>query len=374
LAGLYLHIPFCKQACHYCNFHFSTSLKQKDGMVQAILEELSLQKEYLQGATLDTIYFGGGTPSLLTQQELLTIFEKIHQLHPIASDAEITLEANPDDLSMEKLAELKDTPINRLSIGIQSFFEKDLKFMNRAHNAAEAKNCIKNAQEVGFNNLTIDLIYGTPTTSNEAWQQNIQTALDFDIPHISCYCMTVEPNTALDHFVKKGKAEPVDEEKAAHQFEILMATLKSAGYEHYEISNFAKPDWHARHNSNYWLGADYLGIGPSAHSFNGKSRQWNVANNAQYIKALSAKATAFEVETLSKEQQYNEYILTALRTKWGCDLAKIENWGPSFKHHFEKISKSYLSNQLIQQKNNIFTLTDKGKLLADRIAMELFME
>ena len=374
MAGLYLHIPFCKQACHYCNFHFSTSLKQKDGMVKAILQELELQKDYLQGATLDSIYFGGGTPSLLTQQDLLNIFEKINQLHPIAANAEITLEANPDDLSIQKLTELKNTPINRLSIGIQSFFEIDLTFMNRAHNAEEAKNCIQNAQDIGFTNLTIDLIYGTPTTSNEAWQQNIQTALDFDIPHISCYCMTVEPNTALDHFVKKGKAEPVDEEKAAHQFEVLMTTLKSAGYEHYEISNFAKPDWHARHNSNYWLGANYLGIGPSAHSFNGKSRQWNVANNAKYIKFLSAQESAFEVEILSKKQQYNEYILTALRTKWGCDLAKIENWGVPFKHHFEKISKSYLTNQLIQQKNNIFTLTDKGKLLADRIAMELFMD
>ncbi len=374
MAGLYLHIPFCKQACHYCNFHFSTSLKQKDEMVQAILQELTLQKDYLKGATLDTIYFGGGTPSLLTQQDLLNIFEKINQVHPVASNAEITLEANPDDLSTEKLTELKNTPINRLSIGIQSFFEKDLTFMNRAHNATEAKNCIQNAQSIGFNNLTIDLIYGTPTTSNEMWQQNIQTALDFNIPHISCYCMTVEPNTALDHFVKKGKADPVDEEKAAQQFEMLMTDLKSAGYEHYEISNFAKSGWHARHNSNYWLGTDYLGIGPSAHSFNGKSRQWNVANNAQYIKALTAQETAFEVETLSKEQQYNEYILTALRTKWGCDLAKIENWGQAFKHHFEKISKSYLTNQLIQQKNNIFTLTDKGKLLADRIALELFMD
>ncbi len=374
MAGLYLHIPFCKQACHYCNFHFSTSLKQKDGMVEAILQELELQKDYLQGATLDSIYFGGGTPSLLTQQDLLSIFEKINQLHLIAANAEITLEANPDDLSIQKLNELKNTPINRLSIGIQSFFEKDLTFMNRAHNATEAKNCIQNAQDIGFTNLTIDLIYGTPTTSNEAWQQNIQTALDFDIPHISCYCMTVEPNTALDHFVKKGKAEPVDEEKAAHQFEVLMTTLKSAGYEHYEISNFAKPDWHARHNSNYWLGANYLGIGPSAHSFNGKSRQWNIANNAKYIKVLSTQEIAFEVETLSKEQQYNEYILTALRTKWGCDLAKIATWGASFKHHFEKISKSYIRNQLIQQKNNIFTLTDKGKLLADRIAMELFVD
>lgn len=373
MAGLYLHIPFCKQACHYCNFHFSTSLKQKDAMVEAILKELELQKDYLQGQTLSSIYFGGGTPSLLSKIDLNRIFNKINAIHQISPEAEITLEANPDDLTIEKLTELKTTPINRLSIGIQSFFEKDLQFMNRAHNADEAKKCIENAKNIGFNNLTIDLIYGSPTTSNEEWKQNIAAALSFDIPHISCYCLTVEPNTALDHFVKKGKAKPVDEEQAAQQFEILMTTLKSAGYEHYEISNFAKPNWHARHNSNYWLGAHYLGIGPSAHSFNGVSRQWSVANNAKYIKHLANGQTAFEVELLTKEQQYNEYILTALRTKWGCDFAKIESWGADLVQHFQKTSAPYLAKHLIQQKNNIFTLTDQGKLLADRIAMDLFI-
>ncbi len=373
MAGLYLHIPFCKQACHYCNFHFSTSLKQKDAMVQAILQELTDRKAYIEGETLNTIYFGGGTPSLLTQTDLALIFEKINHLYSIHEKAEITLEANPDDLSEQKLRELKETPINRLSIGVQSFFETDLQFMNRAHNATEAKTCIQNAQAIGFNNLTIDLIYGSPTTTNVRWEQNIQTVLDFDIPHISCYCLTVEPDTALDHFVKKGKAAPVNEEKAAQQFEILMATLKNAGYEHYEISNFAKPNWHARHNSNYWLGATYLGIGPAAHSFNGTSRQWNIAHNAKYIQAINSHQPAFEKETLSTAQQYNEYILTALRTKWGCDIHKIANWGANFKTHFQKISKDYLVEALMQQKNNIFTLTDKGKLLADKIVMELFM-
>ncbi|MFK7984226.1 MAG: radical SAM family heme chaperone HemW [Saprospiraceae bacterium] len=374
MAGLYLHIPFCKQACHYCNFHFSTSLKQKDVMVQAILQELALRSTYIGKEHLETIYFGGGTPSLLSQADLGLIFEKINQLYTIHEKAEITLEANPDDLSKQKLGELKDTPINRLSIGVQSFFEEDLQFMNRAHNAKEAKTCIQNAQALGFNNLTIDLIYGSPTTTNERWKQNIQTVLDFDIPHISCYSLTVEPNTALAHFVKKGKAEPVDEEKAAQQFEILMATLKAAGYEHYEISNFAKPDWHARHNSNYWLGATYLGVGPAAHSFNGTSRQWNIAHNTKYIQAITNNQSTFEKEILSQEQQYNEYILTALRTKWGCNLEKINSWGSNFKTHFEKISKEYIIQGLIQQKNNIFTLTNKGKLLADKIAMELFIE
>jgi len=343
-------------------------------MVAAILQELALRKAYVKGETLDTIYFGGGTPSLLSQADLVLIFEKINQLYSIDEKAEITLEANPDDLSKAKLIELKNTPINRLSIGVQSFFEADLQFMNRAHNATEAITCIQNAQTLGFNNLTIDLIYGSPTTTNTNWEQNIQTVLDFDIPHISCYCLTVEPNTALAHFVKKGKTEAVDDEKAAQQFEILMASLKTAGYEHYEISNFAKPDWHARHNSNYWLGATYLGIGPAAHSFNGTSRQWNVAHNTKYIQAITANQPAFEKEVLSKEQQYNEYILTALRTKWGCDINRIANWGKEFKAHFQKISQEYLSKKLIQQKNNIFTLTDNGKLLADKIAMELFVE
>ena len=356
MAGLYLHIPFCKQACHYCNFHFSTSLKQKGEMVTAILKELEVQKGYLENEPLDTIYIGGGTPSLLSSDELKTIFDKINQLYTVVENAEITLEANPDDLSIDKLKSLINTPINRLSIGIQSFFEEDLQFMNRAHNATEAINCIQNAQNIGFLNLTIDLIYGAPTTTNKQWEHNIQTAIDFDIPHISGYCLTVEPNTALDRFVKNGKAKPVAEEQAARQFEILMTRLKSVGYEHYEISNFAKPDWHARHNSNYWLGAKYLGIGPAAHSFNGYSRQWNLAHNTKYIKALQSGKTTFEKEVLSSEQQYNEYILTALRTKWGCDLNKIENWGINFKVHFQKTSTNYLTQQFIQQKNNIFTL------------------
>lgn len=343
-------------------------------MVEAILAELALQKDYLQGATLDTIYFGGGTPSLLSQKEIDRIFEKIAQIHSISANAEITLEANPDDLSIEKLQAFTQTPINRLSIGVQSFFEEDLQFMNRAHSANEAEHCIQLAQDAGFDNLTIDLIYGSPTTSDRHWVENIQKAINFDIPHISCYCLTVEPNTALAHMVKKGKAQPVEEEQAAKQFEVLMTQLKAAGYEHYEISNFAKPNCHARHNSNYWLGASYLGIGPAAHSFNGTSRQWNIAHNTQYIKALTDNQLVFEKEILSNAQQFNEYILTALRTKWGCDLAKIESWGSHFVNHFQKESTNYLAEHFIQQKNNIFTLTDKGKLIADKIAMDLFVE
>ena len=343
-------------------------------MVAAIIKEIALQKEYLQGEQLQSVYFGGGTPSLLTIRDVEKIFDTIHQYHSVAADAEITLEANPDDLTIQKLKDLSKTAINRLSIGTQSFFEKDLKWMNRAHTAQEAKTCIQAAQDNGFENITIDLIYGTPTTTNEMWEENIQTAIQLNIPHLSCYCLTVEPDTALDHFVKKGTKEAVDEEKAAQQFEILMDLSARAGYEHYEISNFAKPDRHARHNSNYWLGASYLGIGPSAHSFNGNSRQWNIAHNTKYIKALQENQLTFEKELLTTDQQYNEYILTALRTKWGCQLQKIKAWGVQYEQYFLKTVEPYLKEQLIQESRQTYTLSSKGKLLADRIAMNLFIE
>jgi len=343
-------------------------------MVAAIIKEIALQKEYLQGEQLQSVYFGGGTPSLLTIRDVEKIFDTIHQYHSVAADAEITLEANPDDLTIQKLKNLSKTAINRLSIGTQSFFEKDLKWMNRAHTAQEAKTCIQVAQDNGFENITIDLIYGTPTTTNEMWEENIQTAIQLNIPHLSCYCLTVEPDTALDHFVKKGTKEAVDEEKAAQQFEILMDLSATAGYEHYEISNFAKPDRHARHNSNYWLGASYLGIGPSAHSFNGNSRQWNIAHNTKYIKALQENQLTFEKELLTTDQQYNEYILTALRTKWGCQLQKIKAWGVQYEQYFLKTVEPYLKERLIQESRQTYTLSSKGKLLADRIAMNLFIE
>ena len=372
LSGIYIHIPFCKQACHYCNFHFSTSLKYKDEMVQAILKELDLQKDYLSDKSIETIYFGGGTPSLLDEKDLLLFFEKIYQLFSVTSNAEITLEANPDDLSLEKLKVLKNTPINRLSIGVQSFNEADLQFMNRAHNANEATSCIQNAQSIGFDNLTVDLIYGSPTTSNSQWEKNVQQLFDFDIPHLSCYCLTVEPNTALDNFVKKGKAPAVDEEKSAHQFEMLMQMMEANSYDHYEISNFAKPDMHARHNSNYWFGIPYLGVGPSAHSFNGKSRQWNIANNAFYIKDLKENKLNCEVETLSPDQQYNEYVMTSLRTMWGCDLEKIKSWGETTTQYFLNKSEVFIKNKTLQKEGQFFKLTRQGKLLADNISMELF--
>ncbi|MDG1434443.1 MAG: radical SAM family heme chaperone HemW [Saprospiraceae bacterium] len=381
MSGIYIHIPFCKQACHYCNFHFSTSMKYKSEIINAILKEIELQKNYLANKNIKTIYFGGGTPSLLNERELNLFFEKINQLFHIEKDAEITLEANPDDLTLEKLRQLKSTPINRLSIGVQSFAEIDLKSMNRAHNVKEAESCIQNAQSLGFNNLTVDLIYGSPSTSNEQWRRNVQKLFDFEIPHLSCYCLTIEPGTALDHFVKRGKAQPVDDEKSAHQFEVLMQMMESNNYHHYEISNFAKPGNYARHNSNYWSGVSYLGVGPSAHSFNGKSRQWNIANNALYLKAIdfdknniNEKGSRFEVEILSLKQQYNEYIMTALRTMWGCNLGKIRTWGDDFEKYFLKSSEVFLKNGTLKQDRGSFVLTKKGKLLADNIAMELFFE
>lgn len=340
-------------------------------MVNAILRELELQKSYLQNEPIETIYFGGGTPSLLNQKELDLIFRKINEIHSVSKSTEITLEANPDDLTVEKLKELADSPVNRLSIGIQSFSEEDLKFMNRAHNAREAFDCIENAKKVGFENITIDLIYGTPTMSDEVWEANMNRTFDFEIPHISCYCLTVEPNTALEHFVKNKKAPPVDEERAARQFERLIERTKSENFDHYEISNFAKKGWYSKHNSAYWLGAKYLGIGPSAHSFDGESRQWNVANNSKYIRALSDENLLFEKEELSPETRYNEYVMTSLRTIWGVDLEKIP---VEFQNHFMENIQPFLKNKTARREGNIFVLTEKGKFLADGIAAEVFID
>ena len=343
-------------------------------MVKALVHEIALQYQYLADHPLDTIYFGGGTPSLLDERDLDLLFESINKHFKVQATAEITLEANPDDLSAKKLQQLKNSPINRLSIGIQSFFEEDLQWMNRAHTATEAKHCIQEAQSVGFSNLTIDLIYGTPTTSNKMWLDNIQTTIDLQIPHISCSALTVEPKTALAHFVKKGQKKNTDEQQAAEQFELLISTLEAAGYEHYEISNFAKPNCHARHNSNYWLGKPYLGIGPSAHSYNRNSRQWNIANNQKYLQSIQQGILPFEKEKLSNTTQYNEYVLTTLRTKWGSQLSTIQQWGEKYSQHFSTSIQPFCKDGLVIQNEDTFRLTQKGKLLADRISMELFFE
>lgn len=371
MPGIYLHIPFCKQACHYCNFHFSTSRKGMGDMVEAILLELGMQRDYLCGEAIRTVYFGGGTPSLLDRASLDRILDAIWKHFPVVDGPlEITLEANPDDLSIQKINELKQTPINRLSIGIQSFSEGDLRFMNRAHSAAEAVSCIQLAQDAGFENLTIDLIYGSPTTSDAQWAENLQRAFDFDIPHLSCYCLTVEDRTALAHLVRTGKAQPVDEEHAARQFDFLTKSTLAAGYDHYEISNFAKPGWYSRHNSSYWEGEKYLGVGPSAHSYDGLSRQWNIANNAKYLRSVQSGTVPFEREVLTPAQRYNEYVMTTLRTMWGCNLLKVKALG--FEAHFSDHVADYLAQGLLERDGHTVRLTPNGKFLADGIAAGLF--
>jgi len=344
-------------------------------MVDAILTELERRRDYLADTSLGSVYFGGGTPSLLEIRDLERIFEKIHRLFQVEAGAEITLEANPDDLSAEKLRDLRNhTPVNRLSIGIQSFSDADLKWMNRAHEAREARLCLDQALSAGFQDLTIDLIYGAPTTTDAQWHENLSVAFEYGIPHLSCYCLTVEEGTALGTFVRRGQQPPVEEEKAARQFEYLMQATAEHGYDHYEISNFARPGHYARHNGNYWRGEHYLGIGPSAHSFDGVSRQWNISNNALYIKALNGGDLSFEREILTSEQQFNEYIMTALRTIWGVEMPKLHRLAPAFATYFEKAVQPYVAAGTVEQAGEVYRLTRAGKLLADRIAMEMFLD
>jgi oxygen-independent coproporphyrinogen-3 oxidase len=384
MAGIYIHIPFCKQACHYCDFHFSTSLKNKNAFLKALKKEINLNKDFFlsaEGDTRDrinTIYFGGGTPSILSIPELMEILDLLYKQFEIDKDAEITLEANPDDLTKEKIKALKTTPVNRLSIGIQSFYDDDLKLMNRAHNALEAMKIVGLAQDHDFHNISIDLIYGIPTLTHPKWEKNLRTAFDMDVKHISAYCLTVEPGTALAKFVATGKIKNVDEQHSSEQFEMLLQETKANNFQQYEISNFCKDEFYSRHNSNYWLKEKYLGLGPSAHSYNGIVRQWNVSNNVKYIQALEKmtdlkQASLFEQEMLTTPQRYNEYILTSLRTMWGSDLLYLKKqFGNDFLEHCLKEAAPYfLSKQLTQQDSKLF-LTDAGKLFADKIASDLF--
>ncbi|QNL50794.1 radical SAM family heme chaperone HemW [Olivibacter sp. SDN3] len=375
MAGVYFHIPFCKQACHYCDFHFSTALKYKSDLLKAMLREISLQSTYLGRQKIETLYFGGGTPSLLSENEINLLIDTVAKYYTIDVHAEITVEANPDDLSTKKLASLRNTPVNRLSIGIQSFFDEDLKWMNRAHNAFEAKRAIKKTQDAGFDNITADLIYGYPLLDDTKWLANIHCLVEQGIPHISAYSMTVEPRTALDHFVKVGKQRPMDEDQSAQQFMQLIKTLEFAGYEHYEISNFSFPNQYSQHNTNYWQSIPYLGIGPSAHSFNGSTRQWNINNNARYMASLSTNEVPAEIEVLTTVNRINEYLMTSLRTIWGVDLLFLEStFG---KEYVEKIIYTAQPferrGQLIKRENHL-TLTVTGKLIADLIASELFID
>lgn len=372
MSGIYIHIPFCKQACHYCDFHFSTSLKKKTELVEALCHELVLRKNEIKG-TIETIYFGGGTPSLLTRNELEQIFKTIYEHYTVAKAIEITLEANPDDLTEEKIKQLADSPINRLSIGIQSFFEEDLKLMNRAHNAKESEDCLTLATRY-FGNISLDLIYGIPEMSNERWLQNIEKALSFGIPHISSYALTVEPKTALDTFIKKGIVPPIDEELAEQHFYTLIDTLTRKGFVHYELSNFGKEGYFSKNNTAYWQGKPYLGIGPSAHSFDGKTRSWNVRNNTLYIKSIKKNQLPSETETLTTTDHYNEYIMTGLRTMWGVSINRVEKeFGAKYKEYLLQQAKKHLEDHLLYLDGDTLLITKKGKFLSDGVSSDLFL-
>ena len=378
MSGIYIHIPFCKQACHYCDFHFSTSLKKKDELVLALVKELELRKDEFKNQIIETIYFGGGTPSLLTNDQLSLLIDSVYKNYKVSKNPEITLEANPDDLvsvraqSRTIFEDYLNLGINRLSIGIQSFFEADLKLMNRAHNADEAKNCLKEAIKY-FDNISLDLIYGIPGLSNKRWIENIDMALSYNIPHISSYALTVEPKTALESFIKKGIIQNVDDDLAQQQFHILIEKLEAQGFVHYELSNFGKPNYFSRNNSAYWQGKHYLGIGPSAHSFNGNERGWNVRNNAKYIKALQENRVPMEIETLSKTDKYNEYVMTGLRTIWGVSIEKVErDFGLNYKNYLLEQATIHLKNDLLYLDDNKLLVTKKGKFLSDGIASDLF--
>jgi oxygen-independent coproporphyrinogen III oxidase len=371
LAGIYLHIPFCRQACTYCNFHFSTSLRLKKELITAMVKEIEAEKKFLNEATLNTIYFGGGTPSLLETAEIETLITEIKSRFPVDEDAEITLEANPDDISKEKLKSWKQAGITRLSIGVQSFFEQELKWMNRAHTAEQSKNNLKMAREE-FDNITMDLIYGSPLLTDEMWKYNVDLAISYDIPHLSCYALTVEEKTPLSKSIRAGGAD-IENEKQARQFLMLMQWLRDAGYEHYEVSNFAKPGYRSRHNSSYWKAETYLGIGPSAHSYDGSLRRWNVANNSSYIAGIKNGDPARETEVLTDQQKMNEYIMISLRTREGLNLEFLEQtWGVGKRAAIERQLKRFTDHALVNAEDSFARLTDQGMLRADGIAAALF--
>ncbi len=373
MSGIYIHIPFCKQACHYCDFHFSTNLKKKEEMVLALAKEIQLRKNEFQDEIVETIYFGGGTPSILSIEDLRFLIDEIYRNYKVVENPEITVEANPDDLTENRIIELSKNKVNRLSIGIQSFFEDDLQLMNRAHNAEEAKKCLESATQY-FDNISIDLIYGIPEMSNEKWLQNIETALSFGVPHISSYALTVEPKTALHSFIQKGIIPQPDDEVAQEHFHILVDKLSENGFIHYELSNFGKENYFSKNNSSYWLGKKYIGIGPSAHSYDGKNRGWNVSNNSLYIKSIQENKLPIEIETLTKTDRYNEYIMTGLRTIWGVSLERIEQeFGKTYLDYLNRQVAKFIEDHLLFVDDNILRTTKKGKFLSDGIASDLFL-
>lgn len=373
MSGIYIHIPFCKQACHYCDFHFSTSLKKKDEMVSALAKEIALRKAEFKDEVIETIYFGGGTPSILEVSDLRLLIDIVYSNYKVVDNPEITVEANPDDLTEQRILELSQNKVNRLSIGIQSFFEDDLKLMNRAHNVEEAKKCLEIATKY-FDNITIDLIYGMPNMSNAKWLQNIETALSYNIPHISSYALTVETKTALHSFIQKGIIPQLDDEVAQEHFHLLVDKLEENGFIHYELSNFGKENYFSKNNSSYWLSKKYIGIGPSAHSYNGISRSWNVSNNTLYLKSIAENQLPSESETLTITDRYNEYVMTGLRTIWGVSLERIEHeFGKSYLDYLNQQAAKYLEDHLLYVDDNILRTTKSGKFLSDGIASDLFL-
>ncbi len=379
MSGIYIHIPFCRQACHYCNFHFSVSHRNIDPFLKALLKEIEMREHFFQGSNkseksvIESVYFGGGTPSVLATKSLDTILKKVSKQFNISENAEITIETNPDDLSLNKLMGYKAIGVNRLSIGTQSFHASDLAYMNRIHTPGQAIESIKNSKKAGFSNITIDLIYGTPGLTDRLWQENLERVVDFEIPHISAYALTVEPKTPLEYMIRKGKASPVDEEQSARQFAQMLHFLQDKGYLHYEISNFARSGCFSRHNLLYWTDASYLGLGPSAHSHLPGKRCWNIANTTAYIQAINDGNIPQEMELLSDTQQFDEYVMTSLRTMWGCDLKHIkEKWGEPSVKKIELQAEKHIRNEMLTKKEGRLILTDRGKLFADGIASDLF--
>ena len=373
MAGLYIHIPFCKKACHYCNFHFSTSDKNRQAVLKSICLELEMRAQELQSMPVASIYFGGGTPSMLNDDELGAIFQVIEANYQVLPSAEITLEANPDDLSLKKITQLAVTPINRLSIGVQSFFEADLKLMNRAHTAKEALESLKIAQTY-FDNITIDLLYGMPEMSNVRWEENLQIAFDLKLNHLSCYALTVEPKTPLAHFIKTAQHPPLNDAVAAQHFQTLVNATAKAGFTHNEVCSFGKPGYFSKHNSSYWLGKPYLGVGPSAHSFDGKKRSWNVSNNKQYINTIAKNELPLTSELLTPENRFNEYIMTGLRTIWGVSLKRIEEeFGLGVQISLLNNAHGYLASKTLKIEDAHLKMTPKGQFLSDGIASDLFI-
>ncbi|MEI6312092.1 MAG: radical SAM family heme chaperone HemW [Bacteroidota bacterium] len=375
MAGIYIHIPFCKQACHYCNFHFSLSLSRKNELIEAILFEIENRKTYLEGEVIRTIYIGGGTPSILEYEDLAKILDKIQRIYPKLEIEEFTLEANPDDLDTSKIKDFIKLGINRLSIGIQSFHDIDLKYMNRVHNSEEALSSIYRSQDAGIENISIDLIYGTPTMNHEQWRENLQTAFQSQITHLSAYALTVEPKTKLASLIKKKIIQTPVDEVAYIQFQKMLEMMEQNSFEAYEISNFCKGEHYSKHNTSYWKGIPYIGFGPSAHSYNGVSRQWNISNNFKYMRDVKTAGGYYELETLSTNNQVNEYIMTSLRTKWGMDLNYIEQkFGSSIKENISSTLDKDISKEYYQIVDGVIYLSRAGKFMADGIASNLFMD